>query len=636
MIGLITLLFLKIKKPTNLRPDNKELATNTSSQSIVIKKFESEEEVGKYILQSESDSLLGAAFGRNIQTFGLDGSEIGIGAPGIGSDLKQPVLERYSETNIQVPGIDEPDMVKTDGKQIYYVPNQNYIYSFKDTFHDPNETMVNIIKAFPPENLSKLTEIQGGGSMLLTGNTLVTFGSNMVKGLDTTEPDKPKEILKLNLKDNVSIETARLKDGKVFLVTRAFLDRSSPCPKPIIEANGREMVIDCVDIYYPTVKSNTDSLFTVLVIDPKNGDYLQNATFIGSSSNSVFYMSQNNIYITYQLATDFVEFFYSFITSKAQDLFDHATLTKLKDLTNLEISNQAKLVELESILSNYQLTLADEQRRKVETELTNRLDNYSTEHKRELSQTAIVKINTDNLESSLVGVVPGSLLNQFSLDEYNEHLRVATTISSNFIVSAESENDIYVLDQNQQIVGSVLSLGLGERIYSVRFVGNIGYAVTFRQTDPFYTIDLSNPTNPQKAGELKIPGFSSYLHPLSQNLILGVGSEQNQVKLSLFDVSKTDAPIEISKYVLDEFWTQVSDSHHAFLVDPVHKIFFLPGGKSAYIFSYQNSQINLVTVFGETDIVRAVYINDYLYILGSNNISVYNEIDWQKINSEEL
>jgi len=119
-------------------------------------------------------------------------------------------------------------------------------------------------------------------------------------------------------------------------------------------------------------------------------------------------------------------------------------------------------------------------------------------------------------------------------------------------------------------------------------------------------------------------------------LILGVGSEQNQVKLSLFDVSKTDAPIEISKYVLDEFWTQVSDSHHAFLVDPVHKIFFLPGGKSAYIFSYQNSQINLVTVFGETDIVRAVYINDYLYILGSNNISVYNEIDWQKINSEEL
>ncbi len=201
---------------------------------------------------------------------------------------------------------------------------------------------------------------------------------------------------------------------------------------------------------------------------------------------------------------------------------------------------------------------------------------------------------------------------------------------------SESASDVYVLDKNLKIQGAVKDLGLTEKIYSVRFIQDKAYVVTFRQTDPFYVLDLANPNKPELKGELKIPGYSSYLHPITKDKILGIGKEGSQVKISLFDASSAQNPVEKDKYSLDEYWSDVLSTHHAFLLDSKHEIFFLPGGKGGYVFSYKNDKLSLAKVVSGISAKRAIYLNDYLYIIGDNKISVINEMDWQKVNELDL
>jgi len=135
---------------------------------------------------------------------------------------------------------------------------------------------------------------------------------------------------------------------------------------------------------------------------------------------------------------------------------------------------------------------------------------------------------------------------------------------------------------------------------------------------------------------IKIPGFSSYLHPLVQNVILGVGQENGKVKLSIFNVTDPVNPSEVAKYSLDEYWTEVSNNYHAFLQDEKHQIFFLPGGQGGYIFSYSGNELTLKKAVSETQIKRAVFINDYLYLVGEQSIVVLNENNWEEVNSLDL
>ncbi len=186
-----------------------------------------------------------------------------------------------------------------------------------------------------------------------------------------------------------------------------------------------------------------------------------------------------------------------------------------------------------------------------------------------------------------------------------------------------------MLDENLDVVGRIQGFGLDERIYAVRFDGDVGFVVTFRQTDPFFVLDLSNPESPKIVGELKIPGFSSYLHRIDENTVLGIGREDGNVKLSLFDVSDLTNPKEISRYILQEYWSEVLTNHHAFLIDDQHGIFFLPAGQNGYIFTYEGG-LKLVKAVKE-NAVRAIYIDDYLYVIGPEKISVYDENSWEKV-----
>jgi len=169
------------------------------------------------------------------------------------------------------------------------------------------------------------------------------------------------------------------------------------------------------------------------------------------------------------------------------------------------------------------------------------------------------------------GTVPGFVLNSYALSEFDGKLRVATTedpIWFQGAQQAESQSTVTVLDQQgRQLVrvGSVSGLGKGERIYAVRFLGEQGYVVTFRQVDPLFTLDLRDPTAPKVVGELEIPGYSAYLHPVGDGRLLGIGREGGSVQASLFDVGNPAAPQRLAQVNFGPGATPVESESHAFL-----------------------------------------------------------------------
>ena len=165
------------------------------------------------------------------------------------------------------------------------------------------------------------------------------------------------------------------------------------------------------------------------------------------------------------------------------------------------------------------------------------------------------------------GTVPGFILNNYALSEHKGDLRVASTEEAPGMTSGASRVTVLRQDGARLVqVGAVGGLGEeGERIFGVRFMGERGFVVTFRQTDPLYTLDLSDPTAPKVVGQLKIPGYSAYLHPVGENLLLGVGREGSAVKTSLFDVSNMAAPAEVAQLQFPSSTTAVENEPHAFL-----------------------------------------------------------------------
>lgn len=181
-----------------------------------------------------------------------------------------------------------------------------------------------------------------------------------------------------------------------------------------------------------------------------------------------------------------------------------------------------------------------------------------------------------------MGKVDGYINDQFSMSYDGEYFRIATTVNKTTIlgdmVSSSLDNrvnNLYILNNNMQIVGSVEDLAQGETIQSVRFVGNMAYVVTFRQTDPLFVIDLSDPENPTVKGELKIPGFSEYLHPIADGLLIGVGYDGTEsgtngdCKVSLFDVTNPYEPVESSVLPVSNgtanCYPSVADNHKLYI-----------------------------------------------------------------------
>lgn len=187
------------------------------------------------------------------------------------------------------------------------------------------------------------------------------------------------------------------------------------------------------------------------------------------------------------------------------------------------------------------------------------------------------------------GEAKGHILNQFSMDEYNYHLRIATTTGFVSQTNPTSANHVYILDIALNEVGALEGLAPGEKLYSVRFAGEKGYLVTFKKVDPFFVLDLSDHTNPIVTGELKIPGYSDYLHPLDENHVIGLGKNTVEaesgnfawyqgIKLAVYDVSDPANPIELHLEVIGERGTdsEALREHKAFLYSKEKNLLVIP------------------------------------------------------------
>ena len=250
-------------------------------------------------------------------------------------------------------------------------------------------------------------------------------------------------------------------------------------------------------------------------------------------------------------------------------------------------------------------------------------------------------IQGDDVPLVATGGVPGSVLNQFSMDEHEGNFRVAT-VSWYLGVSA---SNVYVLAQNGDqldIVGSVTGLAPTERIYSVRFMGDKGYVVTFRKVDPLFTMDLSDPTDPRVVGELKIPGYSAYLHPVGEDHLIGLGRDADGglfqgVQISLFDVSDMADPVQEDVYIWSDDSRQgtseAEDDHHAFSYFPDHGILALPfnqrwgGGDESGLEVFEVDLEDGFTYLGrithDDRVRRSLRIGEYLYSISADQIKVH-------------
>lgn len=512
------------------------------------------------------------------------------------------VSQDYSKTNVQVEGVDEADIIKTDGKYIYAVVNENLF----------------IVDARPAEEakiLSKITFESRPQNIYINGDSLVVFGQdNLIyntevykefkrrgnftffKVFDVTDRKNPKQARDLDFEGDYS--NSRMIGDYIYFMTANYnyyyYDDEMPIPKMI--ENGKA-VSAIPDVYYFDIPYESYNFTSVNAINIKKHDQKVAGDIYLLSGNQNMYVSQNNIYITYtkyiseyQLMMEVMkEAVYPRLSAKDQE-----KITKIEATENYILNQAEKIAKIGRIIERYQASLPPEEQEKLAKEMEEKMKQKYQDISKELEKTVIHKIaiKDGELEYKASGEVTGQVLNQFSMDENNGFFRIATTKNQTWSrfeeENRESYNNLYVLDENLKSAGALENLAKGEKIYSVRFMQNRAYMVTFKQMDPLFVIDLADPKNPKVLGELKIPGYSDYLHPYDDTTLIGLGKDTGEtewggvrtkgLKLSLFDVSNVSEPKEIDTYIMGD---EGSDSialrdHKAFLFSRDKNLLVIP------------------------------------------------------------
>lgn len=459
----------------------------------------------------------------------------------------------FSGTNVQELGVDEADIVKTDGDRIVALTE--------------GEIVVIDVTGEEPVITGRLRlDNAGVSNLFLMGDTVLTLGSGHggrdvvfedmaiapdyygTPTVQLTEIDisgEPRVVARMDL-DGVYV-SSRMINGTVRLVSASgpngfdwvFPEGSGlRAEREAEEANRRLIEQSTIDNWVP-----------YFILSDGDGDVIAEG---------------NLVPCTRALAP--VEF----------------SGFNMLSVTTIDLSRGLEVVDATGVLANGETVYASSeslyvatqrwdfwQEPRLEGDVAVESEGVTTEiHKFDISSST----RTDYVAS---GTIDGYLLNQFAMSEHEGHLRVASTSGRAWWGESDTESFVTVLEPRGGelvTVGRVGGLGEGEQIFSVRFMGDKGYVVTFRQTDPLYTIDLSDPEDPRMVGELKILGYSAYLHPISENLILGVGQDADKEgriqgsQLSLFDVSDPANPIRIDQIELaDGSNSEVEYDHRAFL-----------------------------------------------------------------------
>ncbi len=679
--------------PSNSNDEITKLAASLDQQKI-LKKFSSPEEIKDFFAARPNNSANNFMVTEQMARVGDVANKAAPAATGLGAGP----ASGFSTTNVQVAGVDEADLVKTDGQYIYQA----------------NGDKINIIKAMPVTDASVISTIKAPGNVqeiYLSADRLIAFGYDyqLVNRVDKTMMIRPSPYVFLNVYDlsdqtkpellktwrlEGSYISSRLINNHLYFITTAynfyplgdFILPKVFIDQELISSEKNSERYSYPEVYYvDAATSYNATTVSVIKLDDLARPFYSQLYFMPSSEN--VYASTNNLYLTYtKYLSDYQlrmsvakELLFSRLNSVEQN-----RINEISQINSAILSEDEKAVKINQVIDAYFYRLAEGERMNLLKQLDEEFTKRYQALYEELEKTVVHKIKLDNgnLVYGFSNEVSGRILNQYSLDEYNNYFRLATTRSQGWVMplgmswrgpvdtieTEQSYNNIYVLDEQLKLVGEINNLARGERIYSVRFINDQAYVVTFKQIDPLFVIDLAEPTQPTVAGELKIPGFSNYLHPYKDNWLIGIGKETidngeqgitiKGLKLSLFDVSDPAKPQEVSQLILGGPGSDSSAlyDYKAFTFIPDKDLFVIPmslNNLSAYqlefqglgVFKIENNKLSelgrvyhplseeqkkLGYSFSEP-IQRGLYINDYLYSTSNSLVGIYQLADLAKI-----
>ena len=619
----------------------------------------------------------------------------------------------FSQTNIQVEGVDEPDIVKTDGKYVYYVTHNK----------------VFIVDAYPnPASIISEIDIEGTiQNIFINGDKLVVFGQDsqyydpyggglvrdemimpppggsytqnmFVKIYDITDKSNPDAVRELEA-EGYYYDSRMIGDYAYIVINSPV--QINDIRIPVLYEDGKALSTPGAfpDIYYFDNPDYSYRFTTVMSVNIHNDNEDPNSKIFMMSSANNMYVSQDNIYITYMKYTSPTFYYNKMIDEVILPITPMEVDNEISEIRQGSGSEAENYNEVSEVLQDYFNRLSETEKEQVMKTVQEKMVEVQKEIEKEREKTVIQKIYVHNgeIEYKAQGLVPGNILNQFSMDQFNNNFRIATTTGQ--IWGGTSANNVYVLDADLNIVGELEDLAPGERIYSVRFMGEKGYVVTFRKIDPLFVIDLSDPNNPTVLGKLKIPGYSDYLHPYDENHIIGIGKDTIEaaeelteqrgidfvwyqgVKIAIFDVTDVENPIELHKVVIGDRGTSSPAlyDHKSFLFSKEKNLMVLPillaeiseeqkqqdydSSFPAYgEFVYQGAYIYEITLdggfnlrgrithfendeefvksgyrfHGSDSVSRSLYIDEILYTFSPNKMKANNLGDLTEINLLEF
>lgn len=596
-------------------------STSNEPQSVssTAKTFKNLEELQQFLKNPKSGAIMNQALDLASAESGARSKMAAPMATGLGGGNASNVqdLARYTGTNNQVSGVEEPDIVKTDGRSIFYAHGDK----------------VEIVKAYPSNEAEKLTTLKFGGSvedLFVFKNKLVVYGRSydfkpeQATGTeaamqDTSAPavggiagksmpiwnggndfafvkvyaieDPKNPVLKNEFNFEGNPQDARMIGSYLYLITNKYsFGQNAKDVLPRIY-KGTSALEDkrFPNVYYFDMPYQNYSFTSVNAMDLAADDILPNREVYLLAGGENVYVSQKNLYLTYTkylneqdlMISKTRELIFSRLSQKDQDL-----IKQVDKIDDAILSKDEKMYKVYSILMRYSANLTEQEQKQIGEQVKPAIKAEHPNLQDELLTTVIHKISLNGLEIAYQGEVsvPGRLLNQFSMDEYNSAFRVAVTkeaVWSSILDNEQTkpESGIYTYDDKLKLQGKLTGIASGERIYSARFMGNRAYLVTFVQTDPLFAIDLSDQKEPKILGEVKLPGYSNYLHPIDETHLIGLGKETftnewgnvvpSSLKLALFDVTDPLNPIVSEEKI---FGAAGSDSsalydHKAFLFD---------------------------------------------------------------------
>lgn len=486
----------------------------------------------------------------------------------------------YSTTNIQVENVDEADITKTDG---------NYIYSISD-----NNVVITDVQ--DPKNIkiaSKIFVATGvPEDLILYNNKLVIISAEISSSnWNSNKNNTIVDIYNIDSKENpVRLKnyklfepyyTSRCINNRLYVISSGRLRKEGKDIVAYYTENNKQIDLDLNNMYYlKDVDTNVQTIISTVDLDNPTAN-ISVQSYLMDISNA--YVSENNIYLLNQ------KYNYSY---------------------NNDAPPISSLFTLKGAIGPFVYDYEDND------------DDESYSNR----TTYIYKFNINENGSVTYDTktkVSGQTINQFSVDEYDGNLRVA--------LYDNNGSKVVIFNSKLEKIGETSYLAPGENMYSSRFIGNKAYLVTYRTMDPLYVIDLSDPTNPTVLGELKIPGYSTYLHPYDENHLIGIGMETKEtvhrdsygkvvsttasivgMKMALFDVSDVYNPKQISSIIIGDSRTTsaILTNHKALLFSKEKELIAIPVNNYAEDFEVTNSSDSYSSIISSYTNYRKSYISE--------------------------